>query len=171
MPRLFHISEEENILRFLPRISKKQWNNEQYVWAIEANKLHNYLLPRACPRICVDLKQVTTPIDWLPLKNKSVKAVIFVPENWKEKIQNCTLFKYEFIATNFKLIDKIAGYYVSDKTEIPISKIEIKNCLQALNLLNVELIITDKVRMVEFKEKVVNNLKAFSIIKWNNFNL
>ena len=43
MPRLFHISEEENIQRFLPRISKKQWNKEQYVWAIKADKLIQYI--------------------------------------------------------------------------------------------------------------------------------
>ena len=170
MPRLFHLSEERNIPTFNPRISKKQWNYKKYVWAIAEEKLHNYFLPRACPRICVGLEESTILSNWLnktTIKHK--KALIFVPDEWQEKIQECTLFKYEFNDRNFKLIDQIAGYYVSDKIEIPISKVEIKNCIQELHNLNIELIIMDKEKMKKIKEFVVNNLKEFSIIKWSNF--
>lgn len=168
--RLFHISEENNIRQFQPRISKKQWNYEKYVWAIEEEKLHNYLLPRQCPRICIDLEKLNIHLNWLaafPIENH--KAVVFIADNWKEKVQNCTLFKYEFDKHNFMLIDKIAGYYVSRKIEIPNRKFEITNCEQALINSNVKLITLDRMNMLEIKEKVVQDLEDFSIIKWSNF--
>ena len=168
-PKLYHISEERNIEKFHPRISKKQWNYEKYVWAIEEEKLHNYLLPRECPRICVGLEKLTIHSNWLdtfPIENQ--KAIIFISDDWKGKVQNCKLFKYEFDKGNFKLIDKIAGYYVSRKIETPIRKIEIKNCQQELINSNVKLIILERRKMLEIKEKVVSEFEDFSIIRWNN---
>jgi hypothetical protein len=44
---LFHISEESGIERFEPRPS--QYAMELVVWAIDADHLRNYLLPRECP--------------------------------------------------------------------------------------------------------------------------
>ncbi|EZH74154.1 hypothetical protein ATO12_14880 [Aquimarina atlantica] len=171
MLRLFHISEEENIEKFNPRISKKQWNNKMlYVWAISEQKLHNYLLPRNCPRICINMGQSSILKELLPLEEiQNRKSIIIVPENWKSSIQNCILYKYQFKKQNFKLIDKIAGYYVSTKTESPIHKVKIKNCIKELDELNVELKIVDKIKMLKIKEKIVENLEEFSIIKWSNF--
>jgi hypothetical protein len=113
------------------------------------------------------LTNLNAQFDWLPINN-TAKAVIFVPENWKESILNCVLFKYEFRDDNFKSIDQIAGYYVSDQVEIPIGKIVIKNCLEELDSLNVQLSIIDKANLIDIKQKVVNNLKEFSIIRWKN---
>lgn len=171
MPRLFHISEDENISQFTPRISKKQWNFEKYVWAINEKKWHNYLLPRECPRICIDTQQSNILSDYLkPQIIEHKKAMLFAPASWEEKIDHCTLFRYEFSDINFKLMDEIAGYYVSEQTEIPIHKTKIENCVEYLNKLNIALIMVDNKRMLEIKEKVVQHLKAFSIIRWKNFN-
>ena len=150
--RLFHISEEEDIRKFIPRISKEQWSYEKYVWAIAEEKLQNYLFPRECPRICVDLEKTEVLNEWLSLtKTGNRKSIIFVAEDWEERIQNCILFKYEFDKQNFKLIDSIAGYYVSDKTEVSTRKFEINNCIRELNTLNTELVITSKKKMIEIK--------------------
>ena len=133
MLRLFHLSEEENIQKFEPRISKEQWNYKKYVWAISEEKLHNYLLPRECPRICINLEHSKIPKAWLR-KNKANnrRAIIFVSKDWNERIENCTLFKYEFSSDNFTLIDKIAGYYVSPKSKTPTSVLKIKRCKDEL---------------------------------------
>lgn len=167
--RLFHISEENNIEPFLPRISKKQWNYEKYVWAINEEKLHNYLLPRECPRICINLEKIKKPVDWLTVFSlEKQKAVIFIPNNWVAKAQNRTLLRYEFDKNNFSLIDEIAGYYVSRSIEHPIHKVELKNCEQELVNSKIKLIPLDKINMIEIKEKVLNELESFSIIKWSN---
>ena len=148
-PKLFHISEEANIQTFVPRTSKAIWNFQKYVWAISEDKFHHYLLPRNCPRICVP-------------------SIIYVSESWESAIRNCTLFRYEFDTTNFELIDQIAGYYVSKLTEIPISKVEIRDCLSELELLNVELIMTSTQQLIKIKEEVVKERTDFSIIRWSN---
>jgi hypothetical protein len=45
---LFHVSEEPGIERFEPRPS--EYAGEPAVWAIDAERLRNYLVPRECPR-------------------------------------------------------------------------------------------------------------------------
>jgi hypothetical protein len=46
---LFRVSEEPGIERFGPRPS--EYANERAVWAIDAEQLRNYLVPRECPRV------------------------------------------------------------------------------------------------------------------------
>ena len=45
---LFHVSEEAGIRRFEPRPGA---DGQPRVWAITDARLHNYLLPRDCPRV------------------------------------------------------------------------------------------------------------------------
>jgi hypothetical protein len=45
---LFHVSEESGIERFEPRASED--GRGPVVWAIDAGRLRNHLLPRECPR-------------------------------------------------------------------------------------------------------------------------
>ena len=98
MLRLFHISEEGNIDEFIPRESKKQWGNEKYVWAISEEKIHNYLIPRECPRICISMDKLGFLSAWINLeKAENKKSVIFISNNWKKRIGvdqfSRTLFK------------------------------------------------------------------------------
>lgn len=168
-PKLFHISEQENIHQFIPRKSKEQWNYNKYVWAISEEKIYNYLLPRDCPRICINVERKSA--SWFgltPLVKENTNAIIYTPKDWYIKIKNCTLFKYEFSVGNFKLIDSIAGYYVSEKTELPLGIIKINNCLEELEKLKIKFVNVSKEEMVEIKEEVVNNLTDFSIIRWSN---
>jgi len=46
---LFHVSEEAGIELFEPRWSENADN--KVVWAIDADHLRSYLLPRECPRV------------------------------------------------------------------------------------------------------------------------
>ncbi|MEM8567880.1 MAG: DUF6886 family protein [Bacteroidota bacterium] len=168
--RLFHISEEGDIQKFHPRKSKEQWGYHKYVWAIDEGKIHNYLLPRDCPRICIDLERTGDQLNWLKTFSiENHKAVIFICYEWCEKIQACTLFQYEFGKRNFEPIDKVAGYFVSRMVETPIQRFVIRNCEQELSRLNVKLIQLDRIKMLDIKEKVVKDLESFSIIKWENF--
>jgi hypothetical protein len=45
---LFHVSEDGGIERFEPTTSDQV--AEPVVWAIDAARLRNYLVPRDCPR-------------------------------------------------------------------------------------------------------------------------
>ncbi|HEY9769917.1 MAG TPA: hypothetical protein V6C71_15715 [Coleofasciculaceae cyanobacterium] len=46
--KLFHVSEEENIIEFVPRYSAH--TEKPVIWAIAESKLAYYLFPRDCPR-------------------------------------------------------------------------------------------------------------------------
>lgn len=46
---LFHVSEQPDIQLFEPRWSEQA--NRNVVWAIDADHLRNYLVPRECPRV------------------------------------------------------------------------------------------------------------------------
>lgn len=107
------------------------------------------MLPRDCPRICLESK-------------------IYVSDKWKLNIENCTLFEYLFDEKNFKIIDSIAGYYVSEKTEVPLKVRKINDCIHELNIRGVELIYLCDEDMKLMYQTVVNTEKYFSIIKWGN---
>lgn len=168
IPRLFHISEEEGIEEFIPRVSKKQWGYQKYVWALDEEHVHNYLLPRDCPRICVGGKDLELHGKHIhQMKNDWSRAVLFAPLEWEAKIKSCTLFKYEFSSIHFELIDSIGGYYVSIEKEKALGKIKIDNCLQELALQDVELILMPKQELLRLKEQVIQELTDFSIIRWS----
>jgi len=168
MPRLFHISEENNINEFLPRESKKHWNYEKYVWAISEDKVHHYLFPRKCPRICISEK-LHLFAKWINFEIiENMQPVIFVSNDWKESIYNCTLYQYEFNPANFTEIDKIAGYYVSKSAENPINTIVVNNCLAKLKRLKIEVVSTENQSLRSIKDIVLQNLTEFSILKWSN---
>jgi len=145
------------------------WGYEKYVWAIAENKIDNYLFPRACPRICISEKNIDILNDWISngyLGEK--KAIIFVPKDWEEKISSSLLYQYEFDPISFTLIDKIAGYYVSKLPQSPINLIKIDNCLELLAAKKVKVIFVNNQEMEEIRTKVIQTMKSFSIIKWDN---
>jgi len=46
---LFHVSEDSGIVEFIPRPSK--YTQDPVVWAVDDEKIRNYLVPRDCPRV------------------------------------------------------------------------------------------------------------------------
>ena len=96
------------------------------------------------------------------------KSYIIIPFYWKERLENSVLFRYEFDPINFKLIDSIAGYYVSEHVEVPINKKRLENCLEELELLNVGVISMKVGELEHLKKKVIERVEDFSIIRWSN---
>jgi len=58
---LFHVSETPGIERFEPRPSS--YVPDPVVWAIDADRLRNYLVPRECPRVTFYAGPETTAAD------------------------------------------------------------------------------------------------------------
>ena len=62
--RVFHVSEEPNIEIFHPRPASAFTDlNKEVVFAVSETLLHNYLLPRDCPRVTYCAGQTTTEED------------------------------------------------------------------------------------------------------------
>jgi hypothetical protein len=113
---LFHVSEEPGIERFEPRPS--QYADEPVVWAIDADRLRNYLLPRECPRVTYYAGRETTAADVERFLGSS-PAVIAIESAWFQRLRSCRLRCYRVPPETFECIDECAGYYVSRKAVVP----------------------------------------------------
>ena len=113
---LFHVSERVGIELFEPRWS--QFAGQSVVWAIDADRLRNYLLPRECPRVTyyAGPQTATTDVDKFLAKSQ---AVVSVESAWYERIRSCQLFCYHLPSDSFVCIDECAGYFVSSVPVVP----------------------------------------------------
>ncbi|WP_394747659.1 DUF6886 family protein [Spongiimicrobium salis] len=160
------MSEEKGIETFVPRKSKKIWGYENYVWAIGETKVQNYYLPRACPRICIDVEELLWhKISLVELK-EGYKKLILAPEDWQRKIEEVTLYQYEFARTNFKCIDTVARYYVSNAVEIPKNVIKIEDCILALEKRKTQLVFRKRGDLDRLKKEIWEKTHKVSIIRF-----
>jgi hypothetical protein len=113
---LFHISEESAIERFEPRSSN--YTTEPVVWAINADRLHNYLLPRDCPRVTYYAGPDTSAADVQRFLGSS-PAVVALESGWFERLRSCRLYSYHLPPDTFECIDDCAGYFVSRVAVVP----------------------------------------------------
>lgn len=114
--KLFHLSDDADIVRFEPRPSA--YTDMPVVWAIADERLHNYLLPRDCPRVCFHAGETTTLDDrahWLG----DSRTVIAIEAAWLERMRQAQLHCYAMPAGSFVLQDFGAGYWVSETAVTP----------------------------------------------------
>lgn len=113
---LFHVSEESGIERFEPRASAD--GGEPLVWAIDAARLRNYLLPRDCPRVTYYAGHETSPADVEKFLGSS-PAVVAVESSRLELLRACRLYCYHLPPETFECLDECAGYFVSRAPVVP----------------------------------------------------
>jgi uncharacterized protein DUF6886 len=167
--RLFHISEEPDIAIFEPRPSPSHFDaiTGHVVFAISERLLHNYLLPRDCPRVTYYRTSKTTEEDRKQFFGESeVDFIITIPSEWHETIQKTILYCYEFGTENFTLLDECAEYYISYQPEKPIAITEISDILGELLSRNIELRITPA--LISISKAVAQSSLGFSIIRMRN---
>lgn len=116
---MFHVSDDPAITLFEPRPSP--YTERPVVWAVSAERLANYLLPRQCPRVCFWAMPGTTP------KDKTVhlggdRAVIAIEADWLERAQSTRLYCYRLPTETFTILDANAGYWVSQSDVTPLSQ-------------------------------------------------
>jgi len=143
--RLFHVSEESNIDKFVPRVPKREDMDKSngLVWALSEKCLPNFLTPRNCPRVAYYTNEKTTQDDITKFFSSSSRHCVAFENGWYEKMVKTTLYLYEFDTLNFKLQDEVAGYYVSKQIETPISVIRFNDLFSELFERNVEVRILD----------------------------
>ena len=137
--KLFHVSEESNIVQFVPRIPyrKDMDQSKGLVWSLTELALPNWLTPRDCPRIGYRSDDKTTQEDILKFFSSSSRHCVAIENDWHVKMLETTLYIYEFDITNF-YFDDCAGFYVSEQTEIPVSVIKYENLYDELFKRNIE---------------------------------
>jgi hypothetical protein len=160
---LFHISEESGIERFEPRASK--YTSEPVVWAIDADHVRNYLVPRECPRVTYYAGCETTAADVERFLGSS-PAVVAVESGWLEPFRSCQLYCYHLRSETFKCIDECAGYFVSRVPVVPV-RIEIF-CDPMAELLKRGVELRFVPNLWPLRDAVVASTLKFSIIRMNN---
>ena len=159
--RLFHVSEEENIQLFEPRIPQRDDLDKTVglVWAIDEARLPNFLTPRDCPRVAYHVGKNTSDTDKKKFFSSKTSSFVVVIENeWFDKMQSTTLYLYEFDVADFELLDDVAGYYVAKTLQIPIAKYRLDDLFGELIKRNVEVRIIDNLWHLadEVKESTLN---------------
>lgn len=167
--RLFHVSEENNIELFEPRIPTRPDLNKSkgLVWAINELCLPNFLTPRDCPRVayyagkhanCNDQERFFSCTD--------STHVVAIESTWFKIMRNTTLYIYEFDPNNFYLQDEVAGYYVSENAETPINKYVVDDIFAELFNRDVELRILHN--LWDLGEEVKKSTLNWSLCRMSN---
>lgn len=164
--RLFHVSDQLVIARFEPRPppSLDAGVSDNVVWAIESRLLHNYLLPRNCPRVTFYAGPQTSEADHARFFfGTSAKHVVAIEQAWLDPVRQARLWLYELPADTFTLADESAGYHVSRASVAPCGVTEISDVLGALSARDVELRITPS--LWPLRDAVLSSTLAFSFIR------
>ncbi len=160
---LFHVSEEPIIDVFEPRSSI--YVAEPVVWAISEARLHNYLLPRDCPRVTYYAGRETSAADVERFLGSST-AVVAIESGWFERLRSCRLNCYHFPPDTFECFDECAGYFVSRKTVVPARVEIIDDPIAELIKRGVELRFVPD--LWSLRDAVVKSTLQFSIIRMRN---
>jgi hypothetical protein len=160
---LFHISEEAGISRFDPRPS--EYSAVPIVWAIDDDRLRNYLVPRECPRVAYSAGPNTTMEDRERFLG-TTPAVVAIEDAWLERLRRARLFCYHLAADAFACLDECAGYFVSQEPAIPIKIEVIDDPIAELARRNVELRVMPN--LWPLRDAVIESSLRFSIIRMRN---
>jgi hypothetical protein len=160
---LFHISEEPGIERFEPRPS--DYAAEPVVWAIDNDRLHNYLVPRECPRVTYYAGPQTNAADVERFLGSSC-AVVAVESGWAERLRSCRLYCYQLPADTFSCLDECAGYFVSRVAVVPERVEVIADPIAELIKRGIELRFVPD--LWPLRNAVVASTLQFSIIRMRN---
>ena len=160
---VYHVSEEAGIDRFEPRRTSD--DGKALVWAIDAARLHNYLVPRDCPRVTFYAGPRTSSDDRERFLGSST-AVIAIEAGWFARLRSCRLFCYHLPADSFASYDETAGYLVSRTTVQPSSVECIDDAVAAILRCGVELRVLQS--LWSLRDAVVASTLQFSIIRWRN---
>jgi hypothetical protein len=168
-PGLFHISEENGIERFDPRPSPSFFAEikSDVVFAISGNLLHNYLLPRDCPRVTYYAGAATSSEDRRKFLGQSrASYVVAIEAGWFQRVKETALYCYEFSADHFMCLDEAAGYYISYEPEMPVSRRRIDDIFGELLKGDVELRILPE--LWTLANAVKESSLSFSLIRMRN---
>lgn len=161
-PPLFPLSEGR-IGRFEPRPAASA--GEPVVWAIGGRRLHNYLLPRDCPRVTFYAGPATTADDAGRFLGTS-PAVVAVESAWMERIRACVLYCHHLPSASFECLDEGAGYFVSRDAVVPERVEEITDVIAELLARGVELRFLPS--LWNLHDAVAASTLRFSMIRMRN---
>jgi len=167
--RLFHVSEEANIEVFYPRTPERNDldKNIGLVWAIDEERLPNFLTPRDCPRVAYHIGKNTSEVDKKRFfTSSSIKHTVIIESDWFNRMKDTTLYLYEFDTSDFELQDEIAGYYISKTPQVPIAKHIVIDMFSELMARNVEIRVVDN--LWDIADRIKSSTLNWSLCRMKN---
>lgn len=168
--RLFHVSDQPDIPSFAPRPARPGHPNDPgrpVVWAIAERLLHNYLLPRDCPRVTFHARPDSDPADVARLMGQTAARYVVAVESGRlAAIRAAVLYLYEFPTEGFELFDEGAGYYVRSSAVTPRAVRRVDDLLGELAARDVELRVTPS--LWPLHDAVAASTLQFSCIRMRN---
>ncbi len=160
---LFHISEDSGIGRFDPRESPL--TDCPVVWAINRERLCNYLVPRDCPRVTFYATEETSRKDIDRFLGSS-RSVVAIEHRWFDRLRTTRLYCYELPDNTFELVDDVAGYHVSRVSVVPLNVRMIEDPLTELTRHGAELRILPSLH--NLRGQIIGSTLRYSIIRMRN---
>jgi len=160
---LFHVSERPGIERFDPRASEA--SSGPVVWAVDADRLRNYLVPRECPRVTYYAGPATTAADVERFLGSST-AVLAIEWAWFDRLRASRLYCYQLPPETFECIDECAGYFVSREPVAPARVDVCDDVVAELRQRGVELRVVPD--LWPLRDAVVASSLQFSVIRMRN---
>lgn len=168
--RLYHVSDQSGITLFQPRPpnpANTSAPDRPVIWAIGERLLHNYLLPRDCPRVTFYAGPDSDPADVARLMGQTVaRHVVAIESRWLAALREATLWLYEFSIDGFQMVDWGAGYYASGSAVVPLSVHRVDDLLAELMARDVELRVTPS--LWPLHDAVLASSLQFSFIRMRN---
>jgi hypothetical protein len=166
VPLLFHVSEQPDIVRFVPRPAPSGTAEGEMVWAVDDAHLHNYLLPRDCPRVTFYPAADSLPADVERLMGGDSRPVVAIESRWFDAARNATLYRYRLPAEPFTCIDSGAGYWISREAVAPVSLEALNDPLGELLRRGIQLRVLPS--LWDLRDRVIASSLQFSIIRMRN---
>jgi hypothetical protein len=167
--RLFHVSDRPGITHFEPRPVYPHHPQSDalprpVVWAIGERLIHNYLLPRDCPRVTFYARPDSDPADVARLMGQTTAGhVVAIESGWLAAVRVTILYLYEFLPEGFYVIDQGAAHYVRETAVTPLSVRRVDDLLAELTAHDVELRVTPS--LWPLRDAVLASSLQFSFIR------
>ena len=160
--RVFHVSDRADIRCFEPRPSR---NGDSLVWTVSGERLPNYVLPRATPRVTWYATSTTSRADQARFFC-GADRVVAVESRWWQRLLAARLYIYHFEPAPFELHDAIAGYHVARRPVEPVACTRIDDVFGWMANEGVEL--RPLPTLWPLREAVAVSTLGFSIIRFRN---
>lgn len=160
---LSHLSETPGIERFEPRAPDS--GGTPVVWGIDDEHLHNYVLPRDCPRVTFYAKEDSSCDDIERFLGSS-RAIVAVESGWLGRIRSTTLYRYLLPTETFECVDAGAGYFTSEQAVEPVAVETIDDLLAELLKRDVEVRFLPN--LWHLHDAVAASTLQFSMIRMRN---
>lgn len=167
--RIFHVSDRPGIERFDPRPAPSPGYglDGEMVWAIREGVLHNYLLPRDCPRVTFYASPGSSSEDIERFLGLSAAGyVVAIESGWLPEVRRACLYLYEMPPEAFTPSTDGSGYCVSRTSVVPLSVRQVNDLLGELTRRDVELRIVPS--LWKLSDAVIKCSLAFSNIRMRN---